>query len=131
MPTEPSAAIEIAPQGDVCVLHLQGRFTAGPDPNYVLGKLDKAKVRSFQRVLVDLSALASIGSMGIGFLVGLYTSVMKNPEGRFVLAGATARVREVLSLMRLDTVIPQAADVASGLAALRGDDAGRTAGMAS
>lgn len=131
MPTEPSAAIEIAPQGDVCVLHLRGRFTAGPDPDYVLGKLDKAKVRSFPKVLVDLGALSSIGSMGIGFLVGLYTSVMKSPEGRFVLAGATARVREVLALTRLDTVIPQAVDVAAGLAALRADKPGKSAGMAS
>jgi anti-anti-sigma factor len=121
MLAEPSVAIEIQPQGDICVLHLKGRFTAGPDPDYVLAKLDKAKVRGFRKVLVDLGALASIGSMGIGFLVGLYTSVTKNSDGRFVLAGATARVREVLSLTRLDTVIPQAADVAAGLAALRGD----------
>ncbi|HLK17792.1 MAG TPA: STAS domain-containing protein [Bryobacteraceae bacterium] len=124
MPAEPSVAIEIAPPGDVCVLRLRGRFTAGPDPDYVLGKLDKAKVRSFPKVLVDLSELSSIGSMGIGFLVGLYTSVMKSPEGRFVMAGATARVREVLALTRLDTVIPQAVDVAAGLAALRAKSAG-------
>jgi anti-anti-sigma factor len=121
MPNEPSVAIEIQPQGDVCVLRLQGRFTAGPDPEYVLGKSDKDKVRSFHKVLADLSALSSIGSMGIGFLVGLYTSAMRHADGRFVLAGATPRVREVLSLTRLDTVLPQAADVASGLAALRGE----------
>jgi anti-anti-sigma factor len=131
MPAEPSVVIEIAPPGDVCVLRLRGRFTAGPDPDYVLGKLDKAKLRSFPNVLVDLSALASIGSMGIGFLVGLYTSVMRSPEGRFVLAGATARVREVLALTRLDSVIPQAVDVAAGLAALRADTAGKSAGIAS
>ncbi len=122
MPNEPSVAIEIQPQGDVCVLHLQGRFTAGPDPDYVLGKLDKDKVRSFHKVLVDLSALASIGSMGIGFLVGLYTSVMRHGGGRFVVAGARTRVREVLELTRLDTVLPQAADVTSGLAALRAEE---------
>jgi len=69
--------------------------------------------------------------MGIGFLVGLYTSVMRSPEGRFVLAGATARVREVLALTRLDSVIPQAVDVAAGLAALRADTAGKSAGIAS
>ena len=69
--------------------------------------------------LHDALPISSIGSMGIGFLVGLYTSVAKNPEGRFVLAGANSRVCEVLSLTRLDTVIPQAADISSGMASLR------------
>jgi anti-anti-sigma factor len=121
MPNEPTVAIEIQPQGDVCMLRLQGRFTAGPDPDYVLGKSDKDRVRSFHKVLADLSALPSIGSMGIGFLVGLYTSVMRHADGRFVLTGAAPRVREVLSLTRLDTVLPQAVDVTSGLVALRGE----------
>ena len=103
------------------MLRLQGRFTAGPDPDYVLGKSDKDRVRSFHKVLADLSALPSIGSMGIGFLVGLYTSVMRHADGRFVLTGAAPRVREVLSLTRLDTVLPQAVDVTSGLVALRGE----------
>jgi anti-anti-sigma factor len=76
------------------------------------------------KVLVDVQAVSYIGSMGIGFLVGLYTSVTKNPEGRFVLAGANARVRDVMRLTRLDTVIPQVADLTSGLVELRGE--GRT-----
>ena len=71
-------------------------------------------------VLVDLREVSAIGSMGMGFLVGLYISITKNSAGRFVLAGANSRVREVLSLTRLNTVIPQAADFVSGLAELRG-----------
>jgi anti-anti-sigma factor len=113
-------AIEIELQDDVCVVRLKGRFVAGTDRDYVLAKLDEVKIRACNRVLVDVGAVSSIGSMGIGFLVGLYTSVVKNSEGRFVLMGANSRVRDVLRLTRLDTVIPQAADFSSGLAALRG-----------
>jgi anti-anti-sigma factor len=114
---------QIEPQDDVCVVRLKGRFVAGTDQSYVQTKLDEIKVlmktRARNRVLVDVAAASAIGSMGIGFLVGLYTSVTKNSEGRFVLTGANSRVRGVLRLMRLDTVLPQAADLPSGLAVLR------------
>jgi anti-anti-sigma factor len=113
----------IEPQDDVCVVRLKGRFAAGTDQSYVQAKLDEIKVRikigARNRVLVDAAAVSAIGSMGIGFLVGLYTSVTKNSAGRFVLTGANARVCDVLRLMRLDTVLPQAADLPSGLAVLR------------
>jgi anti-anti-sigma factor len=112
--------IEIGLQDDVCVVNLKGRFAASVDQSYVLSKLDEIKMRACSRILVDLEAVSSIGSMGVGFLVGLYTSVTKKSEGRFVLTGANSRVCDVLDLMRLDTVIPRAADFSSGLAALRG-----------
>ncbi len=114
---------QIEPQDDVCVVRLNGRFGAGTDQSYVQTKLDEIKVRiktrARNRVLVDVAAVSAIGSMGIGFLVGLYTSVTKNSEGRFILTGANSRVCDVLRLMRLDTVLPQAADLPSGLAVLR------------
>jgi anti-anti-sigma factor len=112
-------AIEIELQDDVCVVRLKGRFVAGTDRAYVLAKLDEIKIRACSRVLVDVGAVSSIGSMGIGFLVGLYTSVT-NVRGTFVLTGANSRVRDVLRLTRLDTVIPQAADILAGLALLQG-----------
>src|SRR5580698_3134451 len=94
--------IETELRDEVCVVHLRGRFTAGVDHSYVLAKQDEIKVRACSRILVDLEAVSSIGSMGIGFLVGLYTSVTKNAGGRFVLTGANSRVCDVLDLMRLD-----------------------------
>jgi anti-anti-sigma regulatory factor len=44
---------------------------------------------------------------------------VKIPGGRFVLIGANSRVREVLELTRLSTIIPLAADMSSGLAVLQ------------
>ena len=113
--------IEFEHQDKICVLRLRGRFAAGDDPEYVLAKLEEVKTHACRRLLVDLRETASIGSLGLGLLVGLYTSVMKSGDGRFVLAGANERVREVLSLTRLDTIIMQAADLESGLSLLRGE----------
>jgi len=69
--------------------------------------------------LADFREVSSIGSTGIGFVVGVYTSVVKMPGGRFVLIGANSRVREVLELTRLSTIIPLAEDMNSGLAVLQ------------
>ena len=71
-------------------------------------------------MLVDFRDVISVGSTAIGFLVAVYSSVTKNPEGRFVLVGAQPRVREVLDLTRLSSILPMAGDIASGMASLRG-----------
>ncbi len=114
--------IEIESQNDVCILRLKGRFITGTDPDYLRSKTDEIKMRNCTKLLVDLSEVSWIGSTFIGFVVDLYTSITKKADGRFTLAGANSRVRGVLDLTRLSAVIPLAADTASGLAALRGED---------
>lgn len=110
--------IDIEQQNGICVLRCKGRFIAGPDLEYMHSKMDEIKRLGCMRVLVDFREVPSIGSMGVTFLVGLYTSVVKESGGRFVLVGAVPIVRQVLDLTRLDTVIPLAPDFASGLAGL-------------
>jgi anti-anti-sigma factor len=111
---------EVERQDDICVLRLTGRFLTGEDLEGLLAKADEIKRSGCGKVLVDLREVPSIGSSGIGFLVGVYTSVTKNAGGRFVLVGASPRVREVLEITHLSTVIPMAPDLASGEAALSG-----------
>ena len=84
-------------------------------PNTV--KRDDIKALNCKKVLADFSEVSDVGSAGIGFIVGVYTST-KNSGGRFVLVGLRPRVREVLDITRVSTVIPLAADVASGLVTL-------------
>jgi anti-anti-sigma factor len=113
--------IGIDRQDDVCILCLKGRLVTGADPEHLQAKADEVKGRGLSKVLVDMRELSAIGSTGIGFVVGIYTSVIRNPAGRFVLVGANGRVREVLDLTRLSMVLPMAANFASGLAALNGE----------
>jgi anti-anti-sigma factor len=114
--------IELERQEDVCILTLKGRLSTGTDPEQLQAKADEVKRQGLSKVLVDLRELAAIGSTGIGFVVGIYTSVIRNPAGRFVLVGANSRVREVLDLTRLNMVLPMAGNVASGLAMLSGEE---------
>jgi anti-anti-sigma factor len=110
--------IEIEHYYSVCILHCEGRFVAGPEMEYIQAKLDEVKRLACNRVLADFQGVSSLGSIGVTFIVGVYTSVIRRAGGRFVLAGANPHVRHVLDLTGLGAVIPLAADLASGLAVL-------------
>jgi anti-anti-sigma factor len=110
--------IEIESQDDVCILRLSGRFVMATDPEYLSCWVHEMKARNYEKLLVDLTEVHSICSTVISFLIDLYTATTRKAHARFTLAGANARVREVLDLTRLSTVIPLAADAVSGLAAL-------------
>jgi anti-anti-sigma factor len=99
----------------ICILRCVGRFVSGPQIEYMQSKLNEVKRLRCTHVLADFRGVSAIGSMGVGFLVGIYTSIVSQTGGRFVLAGANPLVRTVLDLTRLDTVIPLAPDLASGL----------------
>jgi anti-anti-sigma factor len=106
---------------DVCILRNSGRFATGTDAAYLRAKTDEIKRSGRRKVLADFHEVPYIDSTGIGFIVGVYTSVTNMPGGRFVLVGPNHRVREVLDLMRLSTVIPIAADETAGLAFLKSE----------
>ena len=105
--------------GRICILRCEGRFVSGPQIEYMQSKLNEVKRLRCTHVLADFQGVTSIGSMGIGFLMGIYTSIVSKTGGSFVLAGANPLVRTVLDLTHLDTVIPLAPDLASGLKLLR------------
>jgi len=119
--------IELQQKDDIVVLRFQGRIATGLDLEYLRTKLEEVRNRRSDKVLADFREVSSIGSTGLGFVVGVYTSVVKIPGGRFVLVGANARVREVLDLTRLSTIIPLAEDMSSGLAALQRPNSERDA----
>ncbi len=63
--------IELERQDDVCILCLKGRLATGTDPEYLHSKADEVKTQSCSKILVDWRELASIGSTGSGFVVGI------------------------------------------------------------
>ena len=115
MDTKPML-IEVRQKDEICLVRCEGRLLTG-DHEYLHAKRDEIKEVNCKKVLADFSEVPDIGSAGIGFIVGVYTST-KNSGGRFVLVGLRPRVREMLDITRVSTIIPIAADVASGLATL-------------
>jgi anti-anti-sigma factor len=121
VPIRDPMLINIEQYDRICILRCKGRFVAGPEMEYMQTKMDDIKRLACAQVLADFQDVTAIGSMGVAFIVGTYTSVIRKPGGRFVLTGVTPLVRHVLDLTRLSTVIPLASDVASGMATLRAD----------
>ena len=117
--------IEVKPKDGICLVRCEGRLVTA-DHEYLHAKKDEIKGANCKRVLADFSEVSDIGSAGIGFIVGVYTST-KNSGGCFVLVGVRPRVREVLDITRVSTEIPLAADIASGLVTLC--DQGLAAGV--
>lgn len=120
--------VEFENKDEVCILRLKGRFVTGADMTYLRAKADELKNSGSRKVLADFSDVPYIDSTGIAFVVGLYTS-LTNAGGRFVLAAPSPRVREVLELTRLTTVIPVVRDEAAGLAALRAEASRATSAL--
>ena len=113
--------IEIRQQYDgICILHCEGSLVPGPEVEYLQAKLGELKKLACARLVVDFRHVTSIGSMGVTFIVSAYTCVVRRPGGRFLLTGVNPRVRHVLDLTRLATVIPLESGLASGLAILHG-----------
>src|SRR6202049_3489594 len=108
--------IEVKQKGEICLVRCEECLVTA-DHEYLHAKKDEIKGANCKKVLADFSEVPDIGSAGIGFIVGVYTST-KDSGGRFVLVGVRPRVREVLDITRVSTVILLAADIASGLVTL-------------
>jgi anti-anti-sigma factor len=107
--------IEFEYRDDVCILRPKGRFVTGLDAAYLRSKTEEVRSCGCRKVLADFRDVPYIDSTGIGFMVGVYTTVTNTLGGRFVIVGPHARVREVLDLTRLSSVMRIVADEAAGL----------------
>jgi anti-anti-sigma factor len=105
-------------RGDLCIIRLEGRFSPSEDSYYLHTKAEELKNSGCPKVLVDFNHVDYVDSIGIGFLIGIYTSIKKTPSGHFVLANASRRVRDVLELTRLAEVIQIYPTEAAALEAL-------------
>lgn len=114
--------VELEKRGDVCVLRLHGRFATGKDSGYLRSKTEEVKNCGCTRVLADFTQVEYLDSTGIGFLIGIYTSVVGGATGQFVLANLNRRVREVLELTRLANVMPIYPSEEAAFEALRPSD---------
>lgn len=106
---------DLSPQ--VTLVTLMGRLdTLGVDQ--VESRFNAAVVSRGLHVLVDLSAVDFVSSMGIRMLVGAARG-MKLRQARLVLFGARPLVQETLQSMAIDTLIPLVSTDAEARALVR------------
>ena len=107
--------IEIRRTGAAVILDLKGALRLG-DPEQVL----RDKVQQFvdsgsTHLAINLAGVTELVSSGIGALVRAYTTI-KRASAKCTFYAPTQRVRMLLKMVRLDTVLDVVDDEASALA---------------
>ena len=101
----------------VFVLRLKGRFVTGSNAE-VASARNQLQGTGLVNAIVDLGEVPYIDSTGLAFLVDLY-KILQGRGGQLAVAGANARVLEVLELTRIGELIPVFDDQEIALVTLR------------
>lgn len=99
----------------VMVVELAGRLTLGPAVEVLRAALLAAVDRGERRLLLDCGGLTYADSAGVGELVSAYSAVVRR-GGELKLLKPNGRLREVLQITRLDTLIPMCEDEETAVA---------------
>ena len=108
--------ILIGKSDDVTIVNLRGRSTLNDGESELLSShLKKLLASGMHRLLLNLRELTYVDSSAIGILVGTYAS-LRRQGGELKLLSPTDRVRKVLTLFRLQNIIPSFEDEAQAVA---------------
>lgn len=115
MPSTPPRPLTIDVQrgGDAVVVKLGGSATIDQADRLTLA-LRQIAGEPFGRVVIDLSDLDFICSMGLGALIVAHV-VAQRRKGQVSLAGAQAAILEILQTTRLNMIFPVHPDVKSAM----------------
>lgn len=103
--------------GDVAILRLYGKFTAGRDGPFFRQRIKELVDGGKRKLLLDFSDVPYIDSTGLGFLAGS-RAVVERAGARLVLAGLNERVKKVLDEVKLSGFFLIVEDESGGIAKL-------------
>src|SRR3954464_3828672 len=89
--------------GDVAVIDIKGRVTAGEGAELLRDKINSLLHQGRTKLLLSLSAVDYLDSAGLGEIVGTFATVRRQ-GGTLKLLGLTSRIRDLLSITKLLTV---------------------------
>ena len=101
------------------VLEVRGRVTLGLDTRRLLEMAGQIEREGVTRLVFDLGEVSYLDSAGLGILTRCTIS-MRNAGGAFHLAGANAKVLQLLKVTQLDEMIPSFASVTQACQAFGG-----------
>jgi len=104
--------------GGAEVVAIYGKIVGSAQSSREFHELIKSLIEQGKRkFVIDLTETPWTNSLGVGMLMGAYTSV-KGSQGEIVLANATVRIRDLLKVTRLDLVFEVFDSVDDALARL-------------
>jgi len=89
-------------EGDVVVIDVSGKIMGGEETTMFHGKIHEYIQQNKKNIVIDLSKVDWMNSVGLGMLISALTTV-KNAGGRLVLANIS-KIESILTITRLITV---------------------------
>lgn len=87
-------------KGDVGILTLKGKLMGFPETEDLHGEIRAFLGQGITKIVVDLSGISWMNSMGVGALMRCLTTV-RNKEGDLCLIGLTDKVRSIFVMTQL------------------------------
>lgn len=91
-------------ENDVGVLTIDDRSMGGADNKKVMNLVHKLISSNITKVIIDLSSVALMSSMGVGTLVACHTMLTKE-KGIFVIAKPSEQIRNLLEMNQLTKIL--------------------------
>jgi anti-sigma B factor antagonist len=104
----------VASQGPVSVITLQGSLMGGPDAAGLNSQLHDLLAGGKKDVVIDLSGVEFMNSSGLGMLIG-GASTVKNAGGRLTLAHASEKILTLIKITKLSPVFEHYPTVAAAV----------------
>jgi len=89
---------------DICVLTFSGNITMGPESREIEERVKELLRQNRKKFIFDLAGVDYVDSTGMGTIAYCFATVMR-AGGGFRVAGADGRVRHLMKITRLDTVL--------------------------
>ena len=89
--------------GNVTVLDLNGKLEFGEGSTLLKDKINSLLQQGKKRILLNLGAVPSVDSAGLGRLLGSFATV-REAGGELKLLNLTKRIHDLLSIAKLLTV---------------------------
>lgn len=108
--------------GGVEIVAISGKIVGSAQSSQDFQELFRSLVSKGKKMyVIDLSETPWTNSLGVGMLMGAYTTVKKQ-GGEVVLANATDRIRDLLRVTRLDAVFSVHDSLHSAMEHLRNNE---------
>ncbi len=95
--------IEISDVDDITIMVIDGMLTLGSD-QYFAEKLQNEIARDRKKIILDMTKVKYIDSLGIGQIAGGFTALEEN-DGRLCLARSNEKIKQLLRLTGLQNHI--------------------------
>ena len=106
--------IDIASQGEHCVVRVYGDINWRTSPELRTAILELTEKHLYERIIVDLSGAAHLDSSGVSSFIEALVAA-KRQGSRFILSGLSEQARHLLELTRLTGVFEIAGSVEQAL----------------